>query len=103
MSGMGGPPLVSMTVTCVIATVEAAAADAPANAAASAPHSTSPLMSYSSRSQIDGGRRFQDNGVHDRTKEFCQIAGALGFVLAWRGELQMTRGLHEQGNRLFLD
>ncbi|MGO8856134.1 MAG: hypothetical protein ACLQO1_10540 [Steroidobacteraceae bacterium] len=59
MSGFGGAPVVSMTVTCVIATGGAAAAAAPANVAASAPHSnTNALMSFSSRSQIDGGRLF---------------------------------------------
>src|SRR5277367_5364325 len=69
MSGFGGAPVVSMTVTCVIATMDAAAG-APANAAASAPHSTTnALMSYSSRSQIDSGRRFQDNGMHGNVPE----------------------------------
>src|SRR5580704_1592493 len=75
MSGFGGAPVVSMTVTCVIATMEAAAL-APANAAASAQHSTSnALMSYSSRSQIDG-RRFRDNGVnvHQRILPDCRRA-----------------------------
>jgi len=54
MSGCRGAPVVSMTVTCVIATSEAAAAAAPANAAANAPHSTThALKSYSSTAQID--------------------------------------------------
>src|SRR5271166_235941 len=65
MSGCGGAPVMSMTVTCVIATPEATAATDPANAAASAPHSTTnALMSYSSRLQIERrrccGTRFAD-------------------------------------------
>src|ERR1022692_675512 len=69
MSGFDGAPVVSMTVTCVIAKAGAAAVAAPVKAA-SAPHSTAnALMSYSSRSQIDGGRFFHDHGVHGKVHE----------------------------------
>src|SRR5271165_2427263 len=69
-SGCGGAPVVSMTVTWVIATADAAAAAAPANAAASAPHSiANALMWYSSRSPFDGGRLCQDQAVQDNVHE----------------------------------
>src|SRR6202050_715468 len=70
MSDCGGAPVVSMTVTCVIARAATAAAAVPANAAASAPHSTAnAFMSNSSRSQIDGCRFLQDHGVHGKVYE----------------------------------
>jgi hypothetical protein len=40
MSGWGCAPALSMTLTCVIATAEPAAAAAPVNKAANAPQST---------------------------------------------------------------